>query len=144
LHIAHGTVTRSVAMLELPKEVQDRVEEGDLSPSAAYQVSQIEDPDTQRAIVDRIVTQGLKRDEVVEVVRKATRSGGSKSKGRGSSKATSKLPTERSLKIDGGFKVTVAGRKGFDIRAWVDVLKEALEQAMAKLEVEQGGDQAAA
>ena len=55
-----------------------------------------------------------------------------------------KLPTERTLKVDGGFKVTVAGRKGFDVAAWVEVLEDAARQARARLEPAEQDDQAAA
>jgi ParB family transcriptional regulator, chromosome partitioning protein len=132
LHIAHGTVTRAVAMLDLPLEVQDRVEGGELSPSAAYQISQIEDADAQRAVADRIALEGLKRDEVVEVVRQAIgRSVKTTAKGRG---AKPKLPTERTVRTSTGFKVVVSHRKAFDVLACVEALRYALDQMTAKLE----------
>ena len=38
------------------------------------------------------------------------------------------------MKLDGGFKVIVTGRKGFDVLAWVEMLEEAARQARATLE----------
>jgi hypothetical protein len=49
------------------------------------------------------------------------------------------------VKTAGGLRVTVAGRKGFEVLAWVEALEDALGQARAKL-VSEGGpaeDQAA-
>jgi len=141
LAVDHSNVSRALALLTLPEDVQGQVEQGVLSPATAYEVSKVEDPDAQAEVAHRVVAEGLSRAETVEAVRKASRI----SKGRGASKGKPKLPTERTLKVDGGFRVIVSGRKGFDDAAWFGVLKDALEQVAARLEpAEQGGDQAAA
>jgi hypothetical protein len=85
-----------------------------------------------------MVAEGLGDDEMAGVVPSAD-------EGRGATKGKPKLPTERIVKVDGGFKVTVSGRKGFDVLAWVEMLEDATRQARAKLEpAEQGGETAAA
>ena len=73
----------------MPADVQGRVEAGDLAPSVAYEVSRLDDADAQREVAGRVVAEGLKRDEVVEVVREASgRSArGGKAKGRGAARA---------------------------------------------------------
>ena len=54
-------------------------------------------------------------------------------------------PTERTVKLDGGFKVVVSGRKGFDEATWVEVLRAALGRAAARIEpAGRGGDPDAA
>jgi ParB family transcriptional regulator, chromosome partitioning protein len=107
------------------------VEQEALSPATAYEVSKLEDPAGQREVAARVVSEGLSRAETVEAVEavrqvasKPTRAGGSKAKGRGASKAAAKLPTERTVKVDGGFKVTVSGRKGFELETLLAVLEE--------------------
>lgn len=127
LHIAHGTITRAVALLDLPPDVQGRVEGGDLSPSAAYQVSQIEDADAQRAVAERIVSEGLKRDEVVEVVRRATgRLAKATGKGRGAGKG--KAPASQVFRTTGGYRVTVEHRRGVERDAVPSALREILSE----------------
>jgi ParB family transcriptional regulator, chromosome partitioning protein len=144
LQLTGASVTRALALLDLPCTVQDAVASGELAPSVAYEVSKLDDPDAQREVAARVVAEGLSRAETVEAVRQVAnrpaRAGGSK--GRGSSKPTSKLVTERTLKVDGGFKVTVAGRKGLDLETTARVLKDALDQVRAKIEPAE--DQAAA
>ena len=73
-----------------------------------------------------------------------TRAGGAK--GRGASQTKPKLPSERTLKAGAGLKVSVTGRKGFDVLAWVEALEDATRQARAKLEPAAGrvGEQEAA
>ena len=77
----------------------------------------------------------MSRAETVEAVRKASRA---THKGRGTAKAKPKLPTERTIKLDGGFKVVVTGRKGFDEAAWAELLRAALEQVAARIDSAEG------
>jgi ParB family transcriptional regulator, chromosome partitioning protein len=153
LKISHQAVGRALSLLTLPEELQQQVETGLVPASAAAEIAKVEDDDTRREIAGKIMAGELTRDQTVEVVRQVAeskaaskpRAGGSKAKGRAASKGKVKLPTERTIKTPGGAKVTVAMRKGFDVRTWVEMLKEALEQATAKLEpAEQGGEQEAA
>lgn len=85
----------------------------------------------------RVEAEGLNRAETVEMVRKefegkAVGAGGVK--GRGPGKDRPKHPTERTVRTSGGIKVIAQARKGFDVLTWVEALREALEQATAKLE----------
>ena len=146
-----GTITRALGLLNLPEEIQASVDAGEIRPQTGYELSRVADPAEQAKLADDAKAGRLKRDEVREKVAeskaaaKATRAGGSIVKGRGASKGKPKLPTERTLKLDGGFKVVVSGRKGFDDATWAEVLKAALEQVTAKREpAEQGGDAEAA
>jgi ParB family chromosome partitioning protein len=144
LNISHMAVSRAIALLELPEDVQDRVTAGELAASVAVEVAKLDEPDEQREVADRVVAEGLNRAETIEAVRQVaeSRSAGKASRA-GTSKAKPKLPTERTLKVDGGFKIVVAGRKGFDLETLAEVLKAGLEQVTAKLEpAEQGGDSA--
>ena len=77
LAVNPGTVTRALALLELPSTIQDQVEQGALAPGTAYEVGKIEGPAAQVAVAARIVDQGLTRAEAAEVVKavKARRPG---------------------------------------------------------------------
>jgi ParB family transcriptional regulator, chromosome partitioning protein len=142
LHVAPASVARALALLELPDDVQGRVEAGELAPSVAYEVSRIDDQATQREVAARVVAEGLNRAEAVQEVRRAesrstVKRAGAK-KGRGGAKP--KLPTERTIKTSVGLKVTVEGRKGIEPAAMVAALRE----VTAKVENELAEDQAAA
>jgi ParB family transcriptional regulator, chromosome partitioning protein len=133
LGVSHSAVSQSLRLLDLPESVQGQVEAGELSPVAGYHVAQIEDPEVQAEVVERIVSEGLTRDETVEVVKQAKaktdRAGGSK--GRGVSKGKpAKLPTVRTIRTEAGPRVTVEYRKGVDDA----VIASALREILAKLE----------
>jgi ParB family chromosome partitioning protein len=68
LAINPATVTRALALLELPAAVQERVEEGTLAPATAYEVSKVEDPTLQAEVAQAAVSEGLRRSEVAELV----------------------------------------------------------------------------
>jgi ParB family transcriptional regulator, chromosome partitioning protein len=141
LGISHQTVGRSLSLLTIPEELQQQVDAGLVPASAAAEVAKVKDDDTRRDIASKIVAGELTRDQTVEAVRQvATKSRVGGSKSRGTTKDKPKLPIERTVKVDGGFKVVVTGRKGFDSASLLVIL----EEAAAKVRAEQGGDQAAA
>jgi ParB family chromosome partitioning protein len=69
LSIHHAQVVRAMALLDLPAEVQDRVEQGGLSPATAYEVSKLEDPAAQAELAQAAVAEKLTRSEVAEAVK---------------------------------------------------------------------------
>jgi ParB family transcriptional regulator, chromosome partitioning protein len=138
LHVAPASVARALALLELPEDLQGRVEAGELAPSVAYEVSRLEDQDDQRVVADRIVSEDLSRAEAVEAVRQvASRS--TVKRGRGASKAKPRKPTVRTIKTTSA-RVTVEFKRAVDS---AEILA-ALREATARIEAEQGGETAAA
>ncbi len=69
LAIHHAQVVRAMALLQLPETVQEQVEEGELPPATAYEVSKLEDPEAQAAMAQTAVDQNLTRSEVAEAVK---------------------------------------------------------------------------
>lgn len=141
LHVAPASVTRALALLDLPEDLQGRVEAGELAPSVAYEVSRLEGRDEQRALAERVVSEDMSRAEAVEVVRQAagrsTVKRGQAGKGRG---AKSRKVTERVIRTTLGSRVTVENRKGLDGAA----IRAALRQALDLVEAELADDQDAA
>jgi ParB family chromosome partitioning protein len=140
LAVDQSGVVRALALLRLDTDVQDLVERGDLPPATAYEVSKLDDPGTQRAIVGRIVTEDLSRAEAIAAVREASgRSSRGKAKGR-RAKGKPRKVTSRTLRTSTG-KVTVENRRGLEPAPLVTALREALDQAEAEL---RGREEAAA
>jgi ParB family transcriptional regulator, chromosome partitioning protein len=136
----HATITRSLGLLNLPESIQAQVDAGEIRPQTGYELSRIDDPTEQAHLAEEAKAGRLKRDDLRQRVKesKPARAGGSKS--RGASKGKPKLPTERTVKLDGGAKVVVTSRNGLDAVSLLAMLRE----AVAKVEAEQGEDQAAA
>jgi len=64
LALSQANIVRSLALLELPESIQEQVEQGNLAPSVAYEVSKIEDRRLQEEIGRQA---GLERMTAVKV-----------------------------------------------------------------------------
>ena len=64
VHVNKSTVTRALALLDLPEELQVAIERGQVSPSTALEIAQADDPDHQRVLTAQVADQGLSREAV--------------------------------------------------------------------------------
>jgi ParB family chromosome partitioning protein len=131
LHVAPASVARALALLELPEDLQGKVEAGELAPSVAYQVSRIDDPAAQREVADRVVSEGLSRAEAVEEVRRSTVKQAGSSKG-GKGKAKAGPPKPWKFRASSGVKVTLEYPRGRGEADAVDALAEALARLASR------------
>jgi ParB family transcriptional regulator, chromosome partitioning protein len=139
LHISNPSVFRSLALLKLPAPVQDQVEAGKLAPSVAYEVSRIDDAAEQAEVAERVIVEGLSRDQTIEAVRQA-KARKPASKGRGGAKAKPRKSTERAFRTEAGPKVTVEFKRGLDGPTALAAVLEVADRLRAEL----GDDQVAA
>ena len=132
LHVSEGAISKALSLLRLPEDLRTQADDGAIPATALYEVAKVEDEAEQREIVRRIKAEGLKRDEVVEVVREAVgrSAGGGKAKGRGA-KAKPRKVTSRTLRTSAG-KVTVENQRGLDAGALAAALREALDLVEAE------------
>lgn len=128
LRLNAATVSRALALLDLPCTVQDAVASGALPPSVAYEVSKISGAEAQVEVAAQAVAGGMSRAEVVRTVKRSTET--RKLKGRG---AKSKpRATSASFRTLGG-KLTLENRKGLDDALIIASLKDVLAQVEARL-----------
>jgi ParB family chromosome partitioning protein len=69
LNLHQTTVSRALALLELPEPVQDQVEQGALAPSVAAEITKLPDPEDRAVVAAAAVAQKLTRTEVDELVK---------------------------------------------------------------------------
>jgi ParB family chromosome partitioning protein len=126
LGIAQSSVVHALALLELPDGVQERVEGGTLAPSTAYEISKAPDRETQVALADAAVSEGLTRAEVAEFVQavKARRP------------APAARPEPATIDIGDGVSVTIKWKKACPVGA-VQALRKALKIMQARENPEQ-------
>lgn len=72
LQVSQGAVSKSLALLTLPEELQAQVEGGIISPATAYEVAKVQDPAVQLDVARRVVAENLTRDAATEVVREVS------------------------------------------------------------------------
>jgi ParB family chromosome partitioning protein len=128
LCVTQSGVVRALALLDLPEAVQSQVEQGALPPATAYEVSKLADPESQRAVADRVVAEGLSRSEAIAAVREAS---GRPASGRRQEKGRARKVTSRAFRTSAGPRITVDWRKGLDDELVLAALLEAVEQVRA-------------
>jgi ParB family chromosome partitioning protein len=121
-----GSISRALALLDLPSAVQHYVEVGELPPATAYEITKIDDPDQQETIAATAVSEGLSRSEVAEFVQavKARR------------RAPASRPDPVTVDVGDGLSVTVRWRKANGI-SLTQALKKALKLAQASERAEE-------
>lgn len=87
-----ATISRTMALLKLPEDVQARVESGELAPSLAYEVLKEATPEAQREKAARIIAEGITRDELTG---KGGKPAGGKGRPAGRPEADSAEPGEK-------------------------------------------------
>jgi ParB family chromosome partitioning protein len=66
LGLTVSKISRSLKLLELPPEILDRVRRREISAATAYELTKSDDP---QAMAERVLDQGLTRDEAAREVR---------------------------------------------------------------------------
>lgn len=122
LRIPQSKVTRALALLKLPDDVQDQVASGEVSPRAAYQISRIPDEDMRRRLADQAAAKAITHEDAARVVRKAK--GKSKPKDRG---------VKQTFLSENGFKVIVTANRKGTYHEIEQALIEALEDVRTRI-----------
>lgn len=132
LNLSSAHITRSMALLTLPGDLQDQVDSGVIPASSAAEVAKIDDDGSRRELVGKIAAGELTRDETVKEVRRATSRSAkaASSKGRGEARRSLKPKTFRTP----SGKVVVEPKRG----AGADAIRDALLDALAQLESKAG------
>jgi ParB family chromosome partitioning protein len=115
-------VSRSLALLELPADIQQQVDAGELAARAAYELSKLPDDETQRELADKAVTAGMTHKQAANAVRQR----------RGKPKAKPRC-IKRTFLAENGWEVVVKGKKKgtyYDIQA---ALEQALEDVRIRI-----------
>jgi ParB family chromosome partitioning protein len=121
------SVYRALALLRLPDDVAERVDAGEIKPTAAYELAKLQIADDQREVAEKIVAGALDhKGTVVEVRRRQTAR-------KGRAKAKGKLPAEIRRRGPHGVRVTASttGKHTMadvvaDLRAIADQLEQEL------------------
>jgi ParB family chromosome partitioning protein len=122
LRVPASKVTRSLALLRLPEELQERVARGEIPARSAYELSKIPDGSGRAALAEKAAAGAMTHDALARAARSR--------KGRPAPKPRS---TCLSFQAGGGWKVVVsAGRKGTYDEIELALL-EALEEVQTRI-----------
>jgi ParB family chromosome partitioning protein len=123
LRIPTSKVCRSLALLSLPKDLQEKVDSGAIPARSAYELSKIPDDRARAALAEKAAAGAMTNDALARAARSR----------RGRPAAASKR-THVTILAGGGWKIVIsAGRKG----SYAEVecaLAEALEEVRIRIE----------
>lgn len=122
LRVQPSTVSRSLALLKLPADIQDQVERGELSPRAAYELSKLDDDEARRTVAQKAVHDGLTRDQTADVVREQKGKANRPNRG-----------THLTFVTESGWKVVVSANRKGTYAEVEEVVLTALEEVRHRL-----------
>lgn len=115
LKVDPATVSRSLALLKLPDEIQEQVDAGRIAPKTAVELARLPEQDA-KAMVEMVLKNKLNAQEAAQEARKRTQN----------SKPTRK--TIETIRTANGARITVSFRGKVDQAAIEAALVDALEQ----------------
>jgi len=123
LHVSESSISRAVALLQLPDDLQQQVNDGTLDARRGYLLSQERDPDRQRELASQATA--LSREELARQVRQA--------KANGASASTARPATKPQLKrivcpLASGVSISVSGAD-LSLDGFIESLAEAQKEA---------------
>ncbi len=123
LRIHASKVTRSLALLKLPEDVQQLVETAKLTPTVAYELSKLSSPEQQRGALRKHQSEPVTVNQVSRQVRKRRGVSGIRNRGR-----------KQVFLTESGCRITVMlARKG-NYHEMEQALREALEEVQLRID----------
>ncbi|MBX3435800.1 MAG: ParB/RepB/Spo0J family partition protein [Pirellulales bacterium] len=122
LSVPESKVSRSLALLRLPTDIQSQVDDGRIAPRVAYEIAKAPTPSEQRRIASQAAAGQLRLGDVQQLVRPKKRPGKRKPAG-----VTLTFLTE------GGWKVSVSRRTPGNYYEVEEALVESLEDVRARI-----------
>lgn len=101
LGMSPASVTRLLALLSLPAQIQSQIAHGEISQSAAYELAQVRSPDEQARLAAELVSGRLTRDGVSGARRAKQAQPAAGAGAQGTSRATAVLGGGRAVTITG-------------------------------------------
>lgn len=69
LSVPASKVSRALVLLDLPADLQERVEAGELAARAAYEVCKLPDENSRRRLAEKVISSGMTHAETAKAVR---------------------------------------------------------------------------
>jgi ParB family chromosome partitioning protein len=120
INVSKGKVSKSLALLKLPEELQTRIEAGEISPSTAYELAKVKDEGQQKKLAERAASGQMTQLEVAKVSAKPKSNDGKR------------RSTNESIKTSDNVRVTITARRDLGEQGMLNALLEAAEMIRAR------------
>ena len=123
LHVPASTVSRALALLDLPSDVQDKVDAGELAARSAYEITRIEDETAQRELAEKAAAGMTLKETQAEVQKRHPKK-----------KSVKKRPAKKlEFLSESGWRIVAKPPTDGTCRTY-DYLKEAIDHVMEDIE----------
>lgn len=123
LRVTTSRVSRSLALLDLPLEVQQQVDAGTLPKTSAYEISKLDDDSTQSKLAAKIVAGEMPHIKAVSQVNMR----------RGKKVSRRSQDLHQVLFAENGLRVTVSAKRKANYHEVEQALKDALEEIQHRI-----------
>lgn len=114
LHISKGKVSKALALLKLPEELQDKVATGEISPATGYELSKVKDKSQQRAMADDAIAGRVTCSDAAKQTAKASRK--------------PRKTTNETFRTEGGVRIAITSRRDIGEQGMIEALLEVADQ----------------
>lgn len=132
LGLSGPTVSRLLAMLTLPPEILQRIEEGQIGASFAAELARVDDPQFRNELAAEVMNGGLTRDGLVQRIRRQ-RNEKNQGNGANSEKRPEQTDEVESARVTAclgsGRSITLSGPGLTNLEALINWLSELLAEA---------------
>lgn len=122
LRVSRSKVSRALALLDLPAEIQQQVESGQLPPTSAYELSKLDNEEAQRSLAGQVTVDTLTQKQTIRAVRQ--RRGQRTSLPRG---------TKLTFQAVNDLKVVVQGKQKRNYHEVLEALQETMEEIKLRI-----------
>jgi ParB family chromosome partitioning protein len=116
LRISQPAVSKAMALLNLPPEIQAKVDDGSIDPSSGVELSRVADPGEQAELAREAAEGRLRRDEIKGRTRTPRKP------------SSARAASSRSFATVAGPKVTVEHKGGLEAGSAIAAIREVLAQ----------------
>jgi len=123
LRVTTSRVSRSLALLDLPEEIQKQVDSGALPKTSAYEISKLDDSDQQATLASKAASGELSHAKTVNQIRQR----------KGKTAAKPRVGLHQVFMSESGIRVTVTSNSKATYDEVAAALSEALEEVQHRI-----------
>lgn len=122
LHVSPSKVSRCLALLDLPEDVQQRIEAGQLPRTAAYELTKLKNESVQRDLADQAASGTLNLEDTARAVRQ-----------RKGKRGHSRSGIHQTFYAENGLKITVTSTQNGTYHDIAEALSQACDEVELRI-----------
>lgn len=117
LHISKGKVSKALSLLKLPPDIQQKLEDGAIVPSTAYEIAKVKGEQKQRELAERALAGQITQPEAAEATRRS-----------GTRAPRTRRTTNETFRTSDRVRVAISSRRDVGDAGMIQALIEVADQ----------------